>query len=121
MRPVMGRKGIGKLAPFGICQRMEVLSAWGSLTDKGYFVSHFFVDFDAIVARDTDDPIDLPPGQLDLTCREKRGTSIRLSRFLPKRVPDAETFQRQLATRFAFERPDFQIEIVDTRDPQSNP
>src|SRR5262245_41908125 len=23
-RPVMGRKGIGKLAPFGICRRMEI-------------------------------------------------------------------------------------------------
>src|SRR5947209_16181831 len=27
LRPVMGRKGIGKLAPFGICKRIEVLSA----------------------------------------------------------------------------------------------
>ena len=28
-RPVMGRKGIGKLAPFGICKQIEVLTADG--------------------------------------------------------------------------------------------
>ena len=27
-RPVMGRKGIGKLAPFGICREIEVVSDW---------------------------------------------------------------------------------------------
>lgn len=36
-RPVMGRKGIGKLAPFGICRRIEALSSGGDLVDgKGY-------------------------------------------------------------------------------------
>ncbi len=31
-RPIMGRKGIGKLAPFGICQRIEIISAGGEAT-----------------------------------------------------------------------------------------
>lgn len=35
-RPVMGRKGIGKLAPFGICQLMEVISSGGARTKGGY-------------------------------------------------------------------------------------
>ena len=30
-RRVMGRKGIGKLAPFGICHEVEVISAGGDL------------------------------------------------------------------------------------------
>ena len=30
-RKVMGRKGVGKLAPFGICKTIEVISAGGDL------------------------------------------------------------------------------------------
>ncbi|MCQ3814524.1 MAG: ATP-binding protein [Acidimicrobiia bacterium] len=32
-RPVMGRKGIGKLAPFGICRQIEINSAGGELIE----------------------------------------------------------------------------------------
>ena len=56
-RPVMGRKGIGKLAPFGICTRIEILSAGGDETDAGYPVSHFVMDYDKILA-DEDTPIE---------------------------------------------------------------
>ncbi|MGH7427514.1 MAG: ATP-binding protein, partial [Candidatus Methylomirabilaceae bacterium] len=38
-RPVMGRKGIGKLAPFGICERIEVLSSGGPKTPKGHLTA----------------------------------------------------------------------------------
>jgi histidine kinase/DNA gyrase B/HSP90-like ATPase len=119
-RPVMGRKGIGKLAPFGICQRIEVMSAGGTKTPKGYTVTHFYMDFDKIVA-DTDEPVQLDSGPLDRKYEPERGTTIRLSRFLPKRVPDSETFHRQLATRFIFARPDFEIFVEDSRDPKNNP
>lgn len=30
-RKVMGRKGVGKLAPFGVCQKIEVLTSGGDL------------------------------------------------------------------------------------------
>lgn len=119
-RPVMGRKGIGKLAPFGICRHIEVISAGGSETPEGYLVSHFHMDFDDIV-QDTDEPVPLTAGDLDRTYAPKRGTKIRLSRFLPKKVPDAETFHRQLATRFVFARPDFEISVEDSRNPEANP
>ena len=36
-RPVMGRKGIGKLAPFGICDRIEVLSSGGEPVRNSVF------------------------------------------------------------------------------------
>jgi hypothetical protein len=119
-RPVMGRKGIGKLAPFGICQLIEVISAGGEKTPEGYLVTHFYMDFNEILS-DTDEPATLKPGPEDRTYRAKRGTLIRLSHFLPKRVPDAETFHRQLATRFIFARSDFEIVVADTRDPTANP
>jgi hypothetical protein len=113
-RPVMGRKGIGKLAPFGICQRIEVISAGGEKTSKGYLVSHFYMDFREIVS-ETDEPAVLETGSLDRTYRAHSGTTIRLSQFLPKRVPDRDTFYRQLAVRFVFARPDFEICVLDTR------
>lgn len=42
-RPVMGRKGIGKLAPFGICETVEVITAGGVKTEKGYEVAHLIL------------------------------------------------------------------------------
>lgn len=119
-RPVMGRKGIGKLAPFGICQRIEVISAGGEKTPNGYLISHFYMDFSEIVS-ETDEPAVLVSGALDRTYRDHSGTTIRLSQFLPKRVPDRDTFHRQLAVRFVFAKPDFRILVQDTRTPGSKP
>lgn len=112
-RPVMGRKGIGKLAPFGICRRVEVWSAGGEKTDHGYAVTHFFMDFDKIVT-DDDESVPLEVGNEDQGWSPISGTRIKLTSFLAKRVPDVETFLRQLAVRFTFARPDFKIQVVDT-------
>lgn len=112
-RPVMGRKGIGKLAPFGICRRIEVWSAGGPKTKNGYAITHFFMDFDKIVT-DDDEAVPLEVGSEDRGWSKKSGTRIRLTSFLAKRVPDQETFLRQLAVRFTFAKPDFKILIVDT-------
>jgi hypothetical protein len=119
-RPVMGRKGIGKLAPFGICRRIEVWSAGGPKTKEGYAVTHFFMDFDKIVT-DTDEDVPLDVGGEDRTWSKASGTRIRLTHFLPKRVPDAETFMRQLAARFTFARPDFKILVIDATKSSERP
>jgi hypothetical protein len=57
-RKVMGRKGVGKLAPFGICQKIEVITAGGEKaiggTDengrkaKGYLTAHLILDRDPL-------------------------------------------------------------------------
>ncbi len=119
-RPVMGRKGIGKLAPFGICRRIEVWSAGGSKTNDGYSITHFFMDFDKIVT-DDDEAVPLEAGSEDRGWSKKSGTRIRLTSFLPKRVPDQETFLRQLAVRFTFANPDFKILIADTATDGAKP
>jgi hypothetical protein len=119
-RPVMGRKGIGKLAPFGICKRIEVISAGGMKTKTGYRVAHFFLDYDKILT-DSDSAVELDRGALDRTFQAKHGTTIRLSTFLVRRVPDPITFHRQLASRFIFAQPDFKIVVEDTRNPEENP
>ena len=113
-RPVMGRKGIGKLAPFGICKCIEVISAGGKLTAEGYQVAHFTMNFDAIVS-DTDNDVTFTPGVLDRSYSPQHGTTIKLCSFLPKRVPDDETFHRQLAARFVFAEPNFAIYVEDNK------
>lgn len=114
-RPVMGRKGIGKLAPFGICQMIEVRSAGGVRTPRGYQVTHFFMDYGKIVT-DNDQPVTLKRGPDDRTYSNKSGTRITLSMFQPKRVPSLEVFLRQLAARFILGNPQFKISVIDTRN-----
>ncbi len=114
-RPVMGRKGIGKLAPFGICRKIEVRSAGGTPDERGYLVTHFYMDFDKILT-DSDDPVPLAVGADDGTRDPKSGTLIRLSNFLNKIVPDQDEFGRQMATRFyPGMANDFHIHVVDTK------
>lgn len=119
-RPVMGRKGIGKLAPFGICREIEVVSAGGPKTENGYLVAHFVLDYDEIYTP-SEKPVRLKEGKLDATYAPNHGTTIRLKRFASKRVPDEETFHRQLASRFAVARADFQIYVEDNRNPDIHP
>lgn len=112
-RAVMGRKGIGKLAPFGICRQIEIISSGGDQTDQGYETSHFVLDFKNLIAGD-DKPIPIDAGERDRTYSSERGTEVRLSEFLPKRVPDGETFERQVARRFALASDDFMITVSDS-------
>lgn len=113
-RPVMGRKGIGKLAPFGICRRIEVVSAGGERTEEGYLTSHFTLDYREII-QDTEVSYHPERGPRDRTYSAESGTTIRLSRFQRKRVPDQETFLRQLARRFGAEQPGFEILVENAR------
>ena len=114
-RPVMGRKGIGKLAPFGICTTIEVRSAGGPKTVQGYRVSHLILEFDKLVQDiETDVPIESGPD--DKTWDDQRGTIVTLRRFLPKRVPAKEVFVRQVARRFALTKDDFKITAKDTEN-----
>ena len=119
-RAVMGRKGIGKLAPFGICKRIEIISAGGAKTDDGYTVSHFVMPYERILA-DEDTPVPMEVGDQDQTHRPTSGTTVRLIDFLPKRVPNQKTFHRQMARRFGLRQPDFRVRVEDTRNPGENP
>lgn len=116
-RSVMGRKGIGKLAPFGVCRTIEVRSAGGDKTAQGYKVTHFELDYDDIVNETSEDDNKYHPTPLkdDGKWDGKTGTTITLKNFLPKDVPDKETFNRQLSYRFGLTLPDFKIKILDAK------
>lgn len=112
-RRVMGRKGIGKLAPFGVCNEIEVWSAGGDLTNQGYIVTNFILRYDKLVELETEEEYHPNPGADDGKYVKETGTKIVLRNFNRRRTADAETFHRQLARRFSLGLPDFSITIVD--------
>jgi hypothetical protein len=123
-RKVMGRKGIGKLAPFGVCKVIEVRSAGGEETDKGYKVAHFSLDYDKIIGQaekaekaGQEGSNEYSPNVLNEngSYAKETGTTIRLYSFLPKKVPDKETFARQLGSRFGLNESDFKITVKDNK------
>jgi hypothetical protein len=114
----MGRKGIGKLAPFGICDKVEVLSAGGDKDQDEYEVSHFLMDYNEITDRSEDETEDYQPEPLgqDGQMNDSRGTVIRLHDFNVKKVPDKDTLERRLGQRFATGTDDFEVVIQDNKD-----
>ena len=121
-RLVMGRKGVGKLAPFGICEELEVISSGGNMiTDinddgekiEGYRTAHFIMKLSEIL---NDEKKSYFPevGPLDEKLLPDPGTKIILKKFNRRRVPDMKTFSRQLAHRFGLASADWKIKLVDT-------
>ena len=128
-RRVMGRKGVGKLAPFGICEIIEVITSGGDKitraspsggTESGYLTAHFILDRNSIV-QDTDSVYEAGVGDLDNTIRPKTGTTIILKQFAYRLVSRPETFARQLSQRFGVSTADWRIltrnTLVDSKSP----
>lgn len=118
-RRVMGRKGIGKLAPFGICHEVEVISAGGERTEHGFQVSNLKLNFDKILEDKTDEHRKVLPyyperGQEDETYKETTGTTLILRYFNRKRVPTVEELDRQLSARFGLSQDKWKVRLVDS-------
>ncbi|QYU69275.1 ATP-binding protein [Leptolyngbya sp. 15MV] len=121
-RKVMGRKGVGKLAPFGVCKIVEIISAGGPVVDgvdakgrsaKGHRVAHFTLEMEKI-QQDTDSDYQPPPGPLDGTVQKRSGTKVILRDFNHRRVPDMPELSRQLAARFGVQSSNWQITLRDS-------
>ncbi|WP_434684584.1 ATP-binding protein [Pseudanabaena minima] len=130
-RKVMGRKGVGKLAPFGICQKIEILTSGGEKTTgknkegqevEGYLTAHLTLDASAIL-QDHDEDYRPEIGILDGTIREKTGTSLKLSKFIQRKVPDIEVLVHQLSHRFgrSIALPDWEVTLIDSTKTDSDP
>ena len=132
-RKVMGRKGVGKLAPFGICKTIEVISAGSDPisansrgnSDSGYRTSHIILNYDDIVApnKEPDDRYKPTSGKRDQLPSDKSGTTIILKNFEKRQVPDIVTLNRQLAQRFGLQSEYWQIQLCDNTncDPTAVP
>ena len=130
-RKVMGRKGVGKLAPFGICKAIEVISAGGDLisadggypSDSGYLTSHIVLDYDSIVAlgNEPDERYKPTVGDRDESLSEESGTQIILRKFNYRKVPDTGILGRQLAQRFGIRSPEWQVQLTDNTKGDPSP
>ena len=118
-RRVMGRKGIGKLAPFGICHEVEIITAGGSWTDCGYAVSNLILDLDEILADNDGNEVNVSPyhpnpGTKDGTFADSTGTKLILRRFDRRRVPSRAELDRQLAARFGLRQSNWNVWLEDS-------
>ncbi|GFH63072.1 MAG: hypothetical protein ZNDK_0843 [Candidatus Desulfovibrio kirbyi] len=123
-RAVMGRKGVGKLAPFGVCRIVEIISSGGSLITEGdahgYRTAHIILDKDGIMS---DTPKNYYPdiGSEDGKLADKTGTKIILRDFYYKRMSDIKELSRQLAQRFGILSSNWSIQLIDASKTSSDP
>jgi len=130
-RKVMGRKGVGKLAPFGICKTIEVISGGGKWimdngrdSSSGYRRSHILLHYDKILELSNNEPdkrYSPTIGDKDESLSKKKGTRIILKNFNCRKVPDINTLNRQLAQRFGLESENWQIQLLDNTKSESLP
>lgn len=120
-RKVMGRKGVGKLAPFGICERIEVLTSGGELIKgkdakgkniEGYLTAHLILDRSQIL-QETDANYEPEIGSSDGTVRSETGTLIKLTKFYKREVPEIDILSRQLSQRFGISSENWRITLID--------
>ena len=127
-RKVMGRKGVGKLAPFGICKIIEVISAGKGLGENDqetdelrYRTAHVVLNYDKIVKENDEpgEPYEPTVGERDDTWSKEHGTTIILKKFNYRRVPDFKVLLRQIAQRFGIRSEDWKIVLKDNTNADS--
>lgn len=122
-RAVMGRKGVGKLAPFGVCRIVEIISAGGKPINSdgtGFRVAHVILDKDKIM-NDTSAEYYPEPGKEDGTISKETFTKVILRDFYYRRINNNEELSRQLSQRFGIESSTWSIELIDTLKTQTEP
>ena len=120
-RRVMGRKGVGKLAPFGICDVIEIITSGGDEITRpgadgpetGYLTAHLVLNRTKIL-QDKDQDYEPDIGFLDNVLRQESGTTITLRQFAYRLVSDHATLSRQLAQRFGLPTNNWSITTRDT-------
>lgn len=103
-RKLMGRKGIGKLAPFGVAEIVEIE------TCKNNTLTSFRMDINEIMdcARKRIRYYPLILRSFAKTKKEK-GTLVRLKKLKRTTSLDVESYRRALAKRFSILSTDFQV------------
>lgn len=128
-RKVMGRKGVGKLAPFGICERIELLTSGGDLVEgkdedgndvEGYRTAHLILDRSGIL-KDTDYDYEPDVASLDGIVRSETGTSLKLTVFTNRQVPNIATLERQMSQRFGVPSSYWKIVLTDSEKGKEDP
>lgn len=104
-RIIMGRKGLGKLAGFGIAQIVEVR------TVKNGWLTHFELDYNKMTKSGEMVEEYEPKIISDKKTKEKRGTEIILKKLKISRAINKDQFMRSMNRRFAVFSDDFVVKI----------
>ncbi|MFZ1932932.1 MAG: ATP-binding protein [Thermoguttaceae bacterium] len=108
-RKVQGRKGIGKLAGFGIANQIDIR------TSKEGNVSHFGLDYTALTQSqsfaDTNGYAPEPLADDGKRTKDKAGTTVRLSLLKISRAIDEDQFKRGLARRLLVLGREFTVHV----------
>ena len=111
-RKVQGRKGIGKLAGFGITNGIEIRSV------KDEEIAHFALDYDALTKSDSfADTEGYAPDPLSddgERTTDGNGTTITLSRLKISRAIPEEQFKRSIARRLLVLDQNFTVQVNGT-------
>jgi len=102
-RPVMARKGIGKLAGFGVADRITVE------TVKDGHLTRFVMDYQDIERSGAFGEDYHPRVEADEPTDEQPHTTIRLTQLKIKRAIPSEQFKRSMLRRFAVYSNDFRV------------
>lgn len=115
-RLILGRKGIGKFAGFGIAEVVRIKTVSADNGEKTIF------EMDISKLR-TDEYVNLEGKQIDLISydgpddnrQQEHGTTVQLGRLLLSRTPSADAFARSMARRFLLYQTasDFRILVND--------
>lgn len=111
-RHVLGRKGIGKLAAYGVARRVEVYTA------KDGMLTAFAIDYDAMTrgnfveSYEPEILADRPVADGDPV---KQGTLIRLTKLQISRAIGRDAFRKSFARRFALLSGEFSVYINGER------
>jgi len=121
-RPVLGRKGIGKFAGFGIARLLTIDTISKASGER----TKFFLDLDRLLGEEyvstSDKPITVlrsdPPDPLRA---ERHGTAVELSRLSLVRRPSPKQFARSMARRFLLQQTveDFAIKVNNSPIPEA--
>lgn len=106
-RPLMGRKGLGKLAGFGVAEVVEVR------TVREGWLTHFAMDFVKMTRGGEASLVESykPRMIADQAVKEESGTEITLKRLLLQRPIHEDQFRAGMARRFAIVGGQFRVLI----------
>lgn len=104
-RHVMGRKGIGKLAGFGIARIVELR------TVRNSWVTHFAMDFDKMTSDSAAHARYEPRVLADEECDEVNSTTVILRNLSLKRAIPGAAFRESLSRRFAIFDAQFKLRV----------
>lgn len=123
-RKVMGRKGVGKLAPFGVCGIVEIISAGGEVVSErkktGYRVAHVILEKSKILS-DTDTDYEPGIGAEDGKLYPQTGTKVILRDFEYRLIGGIDELTRQLSQRFGLSSHNWKIKLEDSSKAEGDP